>query len=246
MRKILFTLLISLFCGNTFSQVVTLNAGFNFSFVNASYSPTVSTVSDTWYKSEFPTYFDKVYLGWNLSAGIQYFNRKRFFLSSNVGLNDVGANGSQSQQDGDDGIYSIPRRSEFLFLSVNALANYKLAESGGFSFYVGFGPRVDFLIDQKLPSINVLDFYAIPANMNQVVWGLNGTLGIHYAYKRLQFGTDLGLNYNISNLLNYTTERFDYTNPGDSKDINFSMKINYVTTKISIGYILNYQEHAVN
>ena len=225
---------------HTFGQIVTLNGGLSTSLIYASYNPSYGQNSDNWYKSEFSRYFNQgpLYFGWNISAGVQYLQRKRFFLSSDLGLNEIGGNGSQSNQSGANPIGQSELKTKLLFVSVNTLANVNFAEKGGSSLYVGLGPRVDFLVDQKMPSTSFIDLYAIPDHLNKVVWGLYGKFGFHQVHKQFQFGTEIGFNYNISQLLNYTTARYGNAPPDTKDDVNFKMNMNYVSVKISVGYVI--------
>ncbi|MCF8391437.1 MAG: hypothetical protein K9H12_12135, partial [Bacteroidales bacterium] len=152
MRKILIFLWLAFLSGLCNSQILTLQFGKNHS--------TIDGINGTEIKG-----FTEPLIGQNIFIGTDYWNKKFFNLSTNLGY---------INKKGEDGYwYTSPYGSSYItnkvditYLTINTYFDLKFPILNTFYPYVSFGPRLDYLVkNENEANMEILTSYAIGLSM---------------------------------------------------------------------------------
>lgn len=129
------------------------------------------------------------------SIGIEYWNKKYFYLSSSVGYIRMGGNEEVYQYDGPDptNVSFVDHKYFIDYLTINTLFNLKRSVHR-FTYYLGVGPRIDVKMGMKEIGIGSMEYVdGQHPEVNSVVLGLKCELGVWYALdNRFRLGANLG------------------------------------------------------
>jgi len=170
--------------------------------------------------------FDETLIGYSIFAGIDYFDKQYFNLSSNIGMLRKGGRKEIEFTDpfGNPLGTSINKKT-LDYLSINTMIDLKYRIKETISPFISFGPRFDYLLKnggEHFYGIEELD------NLNSVSVGLILGGGIKYDISNLQFG--LRADYYL-----------DFTKVADWSAENARIgggSVNTFTINLSIGYKL--------
>lgn len=219
------------------AQTFRISGGPVYSYMQAKYDPVSATPSDNWYIGQFPRYFEKAIIGWNASVGTDYLKKRRFFLSSDLGIVQNGSRGSESYQYDFGGLSDYELRTQFLFITANTLANIKLVNSEKISLSFGLGFQGNVLVKYELPDLinGLYSLYPIEDYLSPVSGDLVTRLGLNIHQKQFLFGFNFTYNYNAIPVLN---ARISSPYPDYVGDVNFTLKVNYISANLTFGYSL--------
>jgi hypothetical protein len=135
-----------------------------------------------WRLNDNASLFDKPLIGYSIFAGIDYFDKQYFNLSSNVGMLRKGGKSDIIVMDQ----YGIPTGETLTsildYVSVNTTIDFKYPIQENFSPFMSFGPRFDYLLHKSKNLDEVGD------NLKNTSIGLLLGGGIKYDISNLQFG----------------------------------------------------------
>lgn len=223
------------------AQTIHVKSGFVVSYTTAVYNPTSGSTIEYWYKSGYTQSFNELLGGWNISLGVDYLDKKRFFLTSDVGFLKNGSSGMRTYYV--DGLLVSDRiKNELQFLTLNTLAHVKMINKDKIVMSFGLGPQVNFLTAHKIPIFSDPFFamYSLGEHLSPVTLDVASTLVLSFRHNSFRFGFDVVYNYNLLPLLD------DHIAPSYSAlgngEINFSLRVNYFSTNFTFGYMLHHKK----
>ncbi len=168
---------------------------------NVKTGPAFSKIN--WYNSlsgDNPYY--KNYVGMTATFGIDYLQKKNFMLSSNMGYILLGGKGEILSVDpgNPNNNKMIDVLTSLHFLTLNTTASFKFKLGNKIAPYIGFGPRLNYLISYN-ESVAFLSQFEKADNLHKVIFGFMGTAGIHYRVSNFQLGLEFQYNYNLNSLV---------------------------------------------
>jgi hypothetical protein len=118
-------------------------------------------------------------------VGIEYFERKYWSISSNIGYLRNGGKEPYPILDYNGNLISMTTASaRFDYLSVNTTFNLKFPIEERWIPFLGIGPRVDFLINHD----HTFSYFDSPGTLRKQSYGLVVAAGIRYQFSRFQLG----------------------------------------------------------
>lgn len=173
------------------------------------------------------TLFDKEYFGFITTFGVDYLQKKFFMLSSNIGYVNIGGNGTVLAVDPihpmNDKMIDI--RTTLHFFTSNTLALFKFKIGKSISPFIGFGPRLDYLVKYKEDAGLLVQFDDIK-NLNKMQYGFIGVAGINYNMNKFRIGLEFQYNYTFTKLVNFTSQW----------NVKNELSVRYYNVAASIGY----------
>jgi opacity protein-like surface antigen len=172
-------------------------------------------------------FFEKPLIGYSLFAGIDYFDKQYFNLSSNMGMIRKGGKADIPLMDiGVNVLADLTEKATLDYLSINTTMDFKYPVKETISPFISFGPRFDYL----LHSSRFFDTLSEVAAIKKSSFGLILGGGLKYDLSNLQFG--LRADY----YLDFSKKIADWTfdNPGTGGSIS----VNTFTINLTIGYRL--------
>lgn len=163
---------------------------------------------------------NKKLIGHSVFAGLDYFDKQYFNLSSNIGL--IRKGGEYDINFDSDEIASDKPILDYL--SMNTTIDFKYSIKEKFTPFISVGPRVDFLIKKKY-------FYSLKGNgeLNDASIGLLLGGGFKYDISNLQFGLRADYYLNFTEVADWTIESI-----GKGGEVS----VNTFTINLTIGYKL--------
>ncbi|TAE87612.1 MAG: hypothetical protein EAY81_03815 [Bacteroidetes bacterium] len=126
--------------------------------------------------------------------GVDYFNKKYFNLSSNVGYVEKGGEVAGIQVNGSD--FKI--ETWVRYISLNTCGNVKYQLDKRLTIFANIGPRIDFLIDSDNSFFKV---YQKSNGLNKINVGLTYGAGIKYRINKTIVGFSTNSNYNFNQIV---------------------------------------------
>ena len=171
--------------------------------------------------------FDKTLIGYSIFAGIDYFDKQYFNLSSNIGMVRKGGKGFISLTDYSGNIIAGRTENAILdYLSINTTMDFKYPIEKSIYPFISFGPRFDYL----LRSSNFFDILSEFDAMKNTSFGLILGGGIKYDISNFQFGLRADYYLDFSNKV----AEWTIDNTGGSGQA----LVNTFTINLTIGYRL--------
>ncbi|MGV1021412.1 outer membrane beta-barrel protein [Empedobacter falsenii] len=133
-----------------------------------------------------------------LFLGIDYFQKKNYFLSSNIGLLKIKG---EEQIIHNNEINNV--KETLNVVNFNTTFNYKLNLDDNNYLFIGLGPKIDFLLDNSLENKVFQEISDLPT----VFWGYKLDLGFNYPLNK---NFDLGLNFNYMNTFKSMKNNIEY------------------------------------
>ncbi|WP_159521443.1 outer membrane beta-barrel protein [Sunxiuqinia indica] len=163
---------------------------------------------------------NKKLIGHAVFAGLDYFDKQYFNLSSNIGL--IRKGGEYDINFGSDEVAS--GKPILDYLSINTTIDFKYSIKEKFAPFISMGPRVDFLVDRR-------DFYALEGlgQLKDTSFGLILGGGLRYDISNLQFGLRADYYLDFTKVADWTIE-----STGNSGEVS----VNTFTINLTIGYKL--------
>lgn len=154
--------------------------------------------------------FDQKLIGHSILIGIDYLERKYFNLSSNVGLVRKGGTSSNllSHDPYGQPLVGVKQKATLDYLTINTTLDLKYPIKEKLFPFIGFGPRLDYLIS----SSHNFDSLKDRKELSKCVYGLNVGAGVKFRFTRIELG--IGGDY-LVNLNNIS----DYQNLNDNQEI---------------------------
>jgi len=167
--------------------------------------------------------YDKVLIGHSIFAGIDYFDKKHFNLSSNLGMVRKGGKSNLQLLDS-SGLQSatLIDKPTLDYLSINTTIDFKCQIKETIFPFISFGPRFDYLVNSS-KHFNEID------EKNFTIGLILGG-GIKYDIANLQFG--LRADY----YLDFIREIADWTI--ENSENGGKISVNTFTINLSVGYRL--------
>jgi hypothetical protein len=145
-----------------------------------------------WKLNTWGSQFSKTLVGFSGSIGIDYFAKKNFNLSSNLGFLTKGGVEKTGLTDasGFPTDEEIVRQAKLNYVSFNTCIDLKYPLKEAFIPYLSVGPRIDYLISHS-KEFDIVDH-------KNISYGLVIGAGIKYDISKVQFGLrgDYFLNFN--------------------------------------------------
>lgn len=194
-RIISTVLILSFFVVTARGQVVALKVGPVFSKLEYHNSMAHSTS------------FEDGYTGFATIAGIHYFLKKYFCLSTDLGYINSGGKGKTIIFDpynpGD--MHEVEIKTNLHYITFNTVAHFKILLGKHFEPFIGLGPRVDYLVGYS-EDAKLMKQFEDAGELNKVVYGLVGVFGLHYELHKWVLGIEYQYFYDMNELVNYTSE----------------------------------------
>lgn len=173
--------------------------------------------------------FDKSVKPFQMSVGLEYWDKEHFNLSSSIGYLRTGGRNKVVIGDEDGGILDPDFKHKYFvdYLTVNTLFNIKQTNHRQ-TYYFGIGPRLDFKVGSKDNSSKGVEYVngKMP-ELNTVVFGLKCEAGIWF-----DLDDHFRLGANVSYLPSFTKA---WTSPV-APDV--TMTTRSFTLGVSLGYVL--------
>jgi hypothetical protein len=173
---------------------------------------------------------DGVLVGEAASLGVDYWNKKRLFLSSEVGIIKTGVTGNTHSPvpgNGAQPIHKYIAKISVRSLTASTLLNLKLSANEGRVLYIGIGPRVDYLLDYK-ENNKLLQPAEAGKYLHKTIYGISCLLGSKFTFNKFNWGFELKYNPNFNNFV----DNIEYSG------FHRGFIINYMTFGLSFGYAL--------
>jgi outer membrane protein W len=215
MRKYLLPILFSAFYLNVSAQVVSLKVGPSISQMKWE----ISLSSDT--------FFDENHVGLYATLGLDYLQIKGFSLSSNIGYYSNGGNATYRYSDVMGNIKDTTQMIQLKFFTLNTIAKYNFMAEKKVSPFIGLGVGLNYLISYE-ENILFLKHFDETNKLNNLLWGLIGTAGLHVNLNKIRAGVAFMHNYNLNKLVNYR----------GNLDVLNQVSVNYFSVLFSVGYRL--------
>jgi hypothetical protein len=205
-----------------------IGASLNAQIINVKAGPTFSAMA--WENSLASTddYFSKGFTGFYATVGYDYLQRKGFSLSSNIGYYSNGGKGKVNYSDEQGNIIGDTSQvTKLQFFTLNTLANYHFRAEKTLSPFIGLGIGMNYLVSYD-ENVRLLEQFDEADELNNALWGLIGTAGIHVNFNNIRVGAEFMYNYNLNKLVDSEVM------PGFSNQV----VVNYGVLLLSVGYCL--------
>ena len=170
--------------------------------------------------------YDKTLIGYSLFAGIDYFDKQYFNLSSNIGM--VRKGGKDEVQYFDQfgsPLGTLIVKPTLDYLSINTTIDFKYRIKKTIIPFIGLGPRFDYLLNasRHFDGLKELD------ELKSISIGLILGGGLKYEISNLQFGLRADYYLDFTKIANWTIE---------DSGVEGKVSVNTFTINLSIGYRL--------
>jgi len=172
-------------------------------------------------------FFNETLIGYSVFAGVDYFDKKYFNLSSNIGM--IRKGGKDEMQltfaDGELTGKTITEKPTLDYLSINTAIDLKYRFKEKIAPFISIGPRIDFLVNYSkefdgLEELDGLQKYAI----GMILGG-----GLKYDISNLQFGLRADYYFDFTKVADWTIE-----STGNGGEVT----VNTFAINLTIGYRL--------
>jgi hypothetical protein len=160
--------------------------------------------------------------------GVEYFNKKYFNLSSNIGYLEKGGKGASAGVS-INGNASVPFNNEarLQYVSLNTCGELKYPIDKKLTVYASVGPRMDYLAEFDRKIFGVLD----EANeLNKIIIGINYGVGVKYTINKTVVGLSSNVYRNFNSIAKWS--------PSDN-NLGGNVNDRTYTLLLSLGYDFN-------
>ena len=177
-------------------------------------------------ESNAASYYDETLLGYSIFAGIDYFDKQYFNLSSNIGMIRKGGKSEVQLVDEFGLIQTLIEKPTLDYLSMNTMIDlkYRIKETT-ITPFISFGPRFDYLLNtsKHFDVLEELD------DLKNISIGLIFGGGLKYDLSNLQFGLRADYYLDFTKVADWSTE---------NTRIGGEISTNTFTISLTIGYRL--------
>jgi hypothetical protein len=171
--------------------------------------------------------YDETLIGYSIFAGLDYYDKKYFNLSSNIGMIRKGGK-SEVQLSDQYGMLigkTITEKPTLDYLSINTMIDIKYRIKEKISPFISFGPRYDYLLSSsgQFDGLEKLDELK-KSSIGVILGG-----GLKYDISKIQFGLRADYYSDFTKVAEWTIEK---TNRGGE------ITVNTLTINLSVGYRL--------
>ena len=167
--------------------------------------------------------YHKTSVGYSIFAGLEYYNKKYYNFSTNIGFIRKGGKGQAifTDHNGDPmGETSIGIGLHYI--SINTTIDFKYPIRNGIIPFITIGPRFDYLLFYRNEFLDSYEKYGILEKQNL---GFNGGCGLKFDFNKIRLGMRTDYYFNFKKII-------DNTEMGVIEDRTF-------TLNFSIGFKLN-------
>lgn len=172
-------------------------------------------------------FYNETLIGYSVFAGLDYFDKQYFNLSSNIGMIRKGGKDEivLTDQSGELTGQAITEKPTLDYLSINTMIDLKYRIKETVSPFISFGPRFDYLVSssKQFDSLEEID------ELKSTSFGLILGGGLKYDISNLQFGLRADYYLDFTKVADWTIE-----NTGNGGEVT----VNTITINLTIGYRL--------
>lgn len=204
-----FLFVLILIVGQTKAQTIRMDNGVSF-----------SSIRDNVFQ-------EKIY-PYHFSFGLDYLNKKFFYLSSDIGYVRKGGQFIASVvEEGNDGVFKTDVYLDYI--TVNTLANVKYDFTNKIAGYIGIGPRIDFKLHRKYVSEDKELYQVFSENapdVKKISAGLKCKMGINCRLSS-RFWAGIYFSYlpSFTKVFKVKENQISFGNPSFGKERLFGMGI---------------------
>lgn len=121
--------------------------------------------------------------------GVDYLDNEKFYFSTELGYLSVGSKGDFLLNN-----EAISQKEKFDVLQFNTTFRYKLNNDNNYFFYVGIGPKLDYITDTSFRSIIFKDTLKLPT----IFIGYKSEIGAIYNFNSFYSGINLAYMSNLN------------------------------------------------
>ncbi|TXD82199.1 PorT family protein [Subsaximicrobium wynnwilliamsii] len=129
---------------------------------------------------------------YSFSFGLDYFESKYFYLSSEVGYLQKGGKEENEFLPSDNGARI---KESWSYIHLNTTARFPIRFRNNTHIFIGAGPKLDILIDSNKFDSSIYEGYII----NSTVFGAKGELGFVKDFEKIRVGLDFSYLYDFNN-----------------------------------------------
>jgi len=195
----------------SFGQIVKVQTGTSFSHLD-------------WEIGSASFGYDNNIVGHSLFLGVDYYNKKHFNLSSNIGVIKKGGKEKVYFTDNSGVVINSNTEKALLeYLSVYTIVDFKYPENDKLSPFISAGPRLDILIDynKHFDSLDQL------GDLNKLSVGFILGGGVKYQLNKLEVGFRIDYYLNLNKVADW---------PAETNRLSGSVSDRTFTTNFTIGY----------
>ncbi len=130
---------------------------------------------------------------YSFSLGVDYFEKKWFYLSSEIGYLKKGGREEVEIFDEDR---KLEIKESWSYLHFNTTARFPIRLKNDTHIFIGAGPKFDVLIDSDTFKSSLYEGYTI----NSTVFGAKGELGIMKDFNNIRAGLEFSYLYDFDNV----------------------------------------------
>ena len=162
--------------------------------------------------------FEQKLIGYSFFAGVDYFDKRYFNLSSNIGLVRKGGKTEMQFADQNDNLEgSMLVKPALDYLSINTTIDFKYPIKKFITPFISFGPRLDYIYKV---------YHLDSRGMKRFAPGLIMGGGLKYEISNLQLGLRADYYLDFSKIAGWTKERIR----------SGVVPVNTYTVNLSVGY----------
>lgn len=146
-------------------------------------------------------FYDEKITSIPIMVGLNYLEKKNYYLSSEIGYMKVGGEDLIYMTDDPLNGYSEQKKETFDVIQLNTTFRYKIPLKDDFHLFIGAGPKLDFFLTRKFENypLNILNY-----EMPSTIFGLLSEIGATYDINKISVGFVGRYNINIKNdIYNY-------------------------------------------
>ena len=176
--------------------------------------------------------YNETLIGYSIFAGVDYFNKQFFNLSSNIGMIRKGGQ-EELQLNDPSGSYlrTITEKATLDYLSINTTIDLKYPIKETISPFISVGPRFEYLLSNS-KHFDILD----DGSLNSVSIGLILGAGVKYDISNLQLGLRADYYLDFTKIADWTIQYGGYGIENSTKRVGISA--NTFTVNLTVGYRL--------
>jgi hypothetical protein len=201
----------------TNAQVIKIQGGTSFSTLNWKLNINGAAIAP---------FYNETLIGYSFFAGVDYVDKKYFNLSGNIGFISKGGKSETQLTDQYGETYgTVTEKPTLNYLSVNTTVDLKYRIKEMIIPFIGFGPRVDYLISNS----KQFDGLKEPEELHKISVGLIAGGGLKYNLSAFQFGLRADYYLDFTKVAEWTIE---------STRSSGEITVNTFSINLTVGYNL--------
>lgn len=145
----------------------------------------------------------KPLIGYSFFTGLDYWNKKYFQLSSNLGVLQKGWKTEHTLTNHFGTVMGTETiKTKLNYVSINSLLNFKIPINDKIRPFIGIGPRFDYLFFSDAD----FDFYSQTNSLSKTSYGLISGVGITFNFSIIQLGLRADYYTNFNTLVDWKNE----------------------------------------